>query len=67
MMLNDDAAKNIVLHWTGLPSPVGGVQRRLLACDVGDDTRVTSIVRLSATSILSVFTSRIRLVPDMHR
>ncbi|WP_424196020.1 cupin domain-containing protein [Ampullimonas aquatilis] len=48
MKLNDDPSKRVVLRSTELPwqpSPVAGVQRRLLARDGDEDARATSIVR----------------------
>jgi anti-sigma factor ChrR (cupin superfamily) len=48
MNLNNDLSKRIVLRPTELPwqpSPVAGVQRRLLAREGGEDARATSIVR----------------------
>lgn len=48
MKLNDDPSKRVVLRSAEMPwqpSPVAGIQRRLLARDGGEDARATSIVR----------------------
>lgn len=48
MKLNNDLSKRVVLHTAQLPwqpSPVAGVQRRLLARDGGENAQATTIVK----------------------
>lgn len=56
MKLHNDLNQRVVLHSTELPwqpSPVAGVQRRLLARDGGEDARATSIVRYEAGAVFT--------------
>ncbi len=54
MKLNTDLSQRVVLRSTELPwqpSPVAGIQRRLLARDGGEDAVATSIVRYAPGSV----------------
>ncbi len=56
MQLNDDLTQRVVLQSSGLPwrpSPMPGVQRRLLARVGGEDARATSIVRYEPGAVFS--------------
>lgn len=56
MKLNSDLTQRVVLHSTVLPwqpSPVAGVQRRLLARDGGEDATATSIVRYAPGAVFA--------------